>query len=120
MAKKINDNKNTEFLPQQDWDGNKCPDEDTIILYLDEVLNESLRSKFIKHLSKCPNCREHMELLNEIKQDIKNEKDLMPLPINLKKRAINLFSLVKPQGLLNKFTKFINAPLIKIMIIHFY
>jgi len=90
-------------------DRESCPDENIIGLYLENLLAGRKKTKLVKHLQQCPDCQEQIKILTEIKTDMEDEKNLIPFPDQLKRKSINLFSLVKPPNVLDIVIEFVKG-----------
>ena len=86
-----------------------CPDENSIGLYLENLLTGRKKTKLVNHLHHCPDCQEQIKILTEIKTDMEDEKNLIPFPDQLKRKAINLFSLVKQENILDIVIDFVKG-----------
>lgn len=94
-------NRNMKDSFNINWPNEKsCPDENTMALYLDDLLDNVLKAKFIKHLGLCDACKEQVEILKEIKKGLESRKEFLSLPKDIKQKAMDLFYIFKPKTML--------------------
>ncbi len=61
--------------------------------YLDEVLDEAVRSQITSHLDECPDCQDRVQFEHTLKARIRIRAAEEPLPDTLRQRLLDCFDM---------------------------